>query len=667
MNAPRNPTLRGTLALFWLSLAVILYYLTHRPFLPPATTGVASAVQSVVLCGLVLLVGGGLGRRIAPGMNLPGAAAAAVQAALGLGLWGLAVLGLGVSLGFNSTIAWLLLLVALVLLRREIWAWARDVWNGAQGVIGTGGRTGRAIALLVGIIVVFGLLAALAPPLRFDALVYHLTLPAEYLAAGRVSHLPYNAFSGFPQNLHMLYLWSMALGAARPAVLGWCLGAVAALGLWALVADRFSPRAAWVALAALLVGYSPAASLGWAYVDWAGILFGLALWLALLNWQENLSRRNLVLAGLVAGLMLGVKFTSGALFIPAALWLALQKPCRAAVVGALVFGLAAAAAVAPWLLKNYAFTGNPVFPLAIPGLPSGLSEIRAGVLQGGPVRGGWTDLLLLPIRATYWGVELGQVGDAPGYEASIGALFLGLGALAALNPAGLDDRARRARALAAWLGVGGVVVFAIAGRVADHLSHTHLYYALFAPLAALAAIGYYQLAHIPMPGVRMGRIAAVLVLLALSTNALEISVESLKRNTPGAGLGLVTEQRYLEDTLGLFALVNQEINALPPGSRVLMLWEGRTYYCRPVCFPDDLLARWPDDLRRLGSADAVLAGWRDEGFTHLLVFHGAADFLRANDPRYPQDEWRAHDALLKTLPVVVDLNGFYILYDLRAP
>ncbi|MDB5297188.1 MAG: hypothetical protein JWO31_3171, partial [Phycisphaerales bacterium] len=76
--------------------------------------------------------------------------------------------------------------------------------------------------------------------------------------------------------------------------------------------------------------------------------------------------RGFVLPGVLAGLACGVKLTGVPLLllaVPAVACLALfLRAPRAAVLGPLVFGLAGALTFAPWLARNAAWTGNPVFP-----------------------------------------------------------------------------------------------------------------------------------------------------------------------------------------------------------------------------------------------------------------------------------------------------------------
>src|SRR5690606_338128 len=106
--------------------------------------------------------------------------------------------------------------------------------------------------------------------------------------------------------------------------------------------------------------------------------------------------------------------------------------------------LAAALALAlPSLLRNLLFTGNPFYPLLLPG--GEMDAIRLGFYQGFAAQATWLDALLLPFRATWLGIEGGHIGTAPGYETSLGPLLLLFAVLAWLpNATAMPAPLRRA-------------------------------------------------------------------------------------------------------------------------------------------------------------------------------------------------------------------------------
>jgi hypothetical protein len=78
-------------------------------------------------------------------------------------------------------------------------------------------------------------------------------------------------------------------------------------------------------------------------------------------------RRSIALAGVLAGLACGCKYTAFPLIAaPLTLAMLLQagRSMQKRLGDAAVFAVTATVAVSPWLLKNQVMTGNPVFPLA---------------------------------------------------------------------------------------------------------------------------------------------------------------------------------------------------------------------------------------------------------------------------------------------------------------
>ena len=216
----------------------------------------------------------------------------------------------------------------------------------------------------------------------YDVLEYHLQLPREYYNAGQVSTLNHNVYSHYPLGMEMLFLLGMCLrGGAYEGVhlakLMPCLfGMIMVAGVYGgLGARNFGSRAA-----AALLATSP----------WVIYLSGLAmvelaqfcclalamLWLRL--WLGKPSARAAGIIGAMLGAACAVKYLSvGLVAGPVlAVMLIASLSCRRMEAPNAIYrvwsplahvALAGGAAVmlfSPWLLRNTAATGNPVFPLA---------------------------------------------------------------------------------------------------------------------------------------------------------------------------------------------------------------------------------------------------------------------------------------------------------------
>lgn len=649
----------ASLAILVLFSVFVAYYRFHHPFVPAMLSSLGDALWEIFVTLALTAIAGGLGARLLPELEMPPVVGLALRAALGFGVLGIAALVVGSILGVNPWTAWGGAFLGIFLLRNAILRWWQDgralpaLWSG-------GGRLGRAIAALSALIFFVALIVALAPPLKFDALVYHLTLPLRYLQAGRVYYVEDLMVWGFPQLPHMLSTWALALGAGRGALLGWVMGLLCVLGFVGHLGERLGVRRGWVAVAALLAGSSLAASLGWGYVDWPSMLMGWAMLFALDRWSQNGKRAFLLLAGAFAGLAFGVKYSAGLLALLGLVYVSLQARSRwraARVYLAMAFGFAL-----PWLLKNVLATGNPFYPLLLAG--GAMDAIRLRLFQNLSPQGSWLDLIFLPLRATFAGIEGGRVGDAPGYEASIGPLLLALGLFAWRRRGPLRAGARPLLQLLTLFGVGTLLIWAIGGRVSGHLIRTHLYYAAFPAFAGLGAYGFAALERMKLPGVRVGRVAAALVVLALAMSMFQASTRAIASGAVETLFGQRSPQDYLEHNLGLYALVAQSLREELPQAKVLMLWEPRSYYCLPVCEADEIIDRWAHDLEVQGDPQNVLASWRSQGYTHLLYYRLGAEFVAQEGQFYHPLDLAPLESLLDGLTLMVDFKRDYALYSL---
>ena len=652
----------GLVGLAWIIGIVLFYYAGHKPLTPDLALALLQDVWRLVVSLGLLALAGGLGQRILPALDLPPLARLSLQAALGLGIFSLAVLIVGSTLGLPAWLPWLAALVLAIWLRRSIRRWLFDL-GGLGELWRAGGRLGRALAVMLVAIFFFALLTALAPPLSFDSLVEHLVMPGAYLQDSRVSYLPWITFSGMPQNAEMLYTWGIALGGNQAAaLLSWGFGLLAGLGVLGYLADKLGARAAWAGAVALLAGFSPVILLSSAYVDWLVMLFGLGTLVCLDAWRARGRRRDLFLAGVFAGLAVGCKYTAGTLALAALVVVAWQAWRRrsAFLPSAFQFGGAGLMVALPWFVKNGLTTGNPFYPFFF--TFGTASQVQLAIFQRVGAWGNALDFFLVPLRATLAGFE-----KADGYMFSTGPLLLALGALAWLGWKNLEAPARLAIQNAAIVAAIGCLSWAVANQFNGLLIQTRYYMALFPAFALLAAAGEWGLRQVAVARVRLGRITAVLILLAVGFNVLEVGLDTVKSGAPQAALGLKSQDAYLADNLGWFQPAMQAIRDLPASSRALLLYEPRALYCQPRCIGDEIMDRWKqaralyqDDFNR------ILAAWRGEGFTHLLLYRQGIEFLvDSNDPNHTPDDLHALNAFLSTLPAPVKLGGVYELYALK--
>ena len=262
------------------------------------------------------------------------------------------------------------------------------------------------------------------PPITArDALVHHLAVPRLWLAAGHVYEIAWHDWSYYPMLLNMAYTGLLKFN------LEWLapfyhlsyfllLGAIVAVVLIEQLpsADGQRDFLAWL-------GYTMCFSLpicqrlaSTPLVD-AGLAlyFGLA-WLLLIRWATIPERYRLaVYAGVSIGLALSTKYNgllAVAVSLPAFLLLCLRTriPWKHCVVAGVCVTGVGLVCVSPWLIKNYVWTDNPIYPLYHSFFASdvagetvrlrGLKPLQYRMVQYGET---WSDLLLIPLRMLFSG------------------------------------------------------------------------------------------------------------------------------------------------------------------------------------------------------------------------------------------------------------------------
>lgn len=227
--------------------------------------------------------------------------------------------------------------------------------------------------LVIGPFLAIMLLGSMLPAIDFDVLEYHLQGPKEYYQSGRIAFLPHNVYTNMPFGVEMLHLagmevmgdwwWGGLVGQFLVA-----LYAPAAAVLIAAVARRSgSDVAGW--FAAIIYLSTP-----WiyrlaviAYVEGPLCYYHAALiWGVARGWDaRDIGRRSIWgLIGLLAGGSMACKYPALiSAVIPFGL-VGLADSCRhRSVRPVIAYVLGWAIVMTPWLAKNLADTGNPVYPL----------------------------------------------------------------------------------------------------------------------------------------------------------------------------------------------------------------------------------------------------------------------------------------------------------------
>ncbi len=343
----------------------------------------------------------------------------ATAGGLGLGIYSLLGLGLGLAGWLNRPVAILFPVVSTLLFvfdllrqhpdridRTGIKTWLYE--PAGAGWLWLIPVVSLAIAA-VSASIMPGILWKPLDPHPYDVTSYHLLVPREWYEGGRIVPLDHNVFSYFPFNVEMQFLllmhfmggpWAgmyacqfVSAGYAGLMVLGvYGVGEKceekkderrtsnvehrtsksdpsllrrstfdverSAFAFSSLIAAAFAACVPWVIMLA-----------GVAYVE-SGLMLYTALAIAwALHAFGNPDRliKSLIVSGVMGGLACGVKITAVPMLlmaIPAAMVVAMGFS-RRVVVGCCGFVIAGSIVLSPWLIRNFAWSGNPLFPIGM--------------------------------------------------------------------------------------------------------------------------------------------------------------------------------------------------------------------------------------------------------------------------------------------------------------
>lgn len=637
------------LVVLWITGVIAFYYVVHKPWAGEQARALFQVGRDLLVTLALVALAGGLGRKLCsltPLSNVLETAAPlerlAISAAVGLGVLSLGVLVVGMLGGLVFWVALVALLAGLILLRRQMADWASDL----RGITGEGSLSGleKLAGAFVLLVFVLNMLRALAPPLKWDSLVYHLQIPQAYLAAGRIFFYPENFYAGFPQAVEVLFAWAMALGAASTAaVFSWAVSVLAFLSVEGFSRRVLGQGGRWLAPAILLSGYSISQAMNWAYLELWILLFGTVMLLALDYYLRSSQCSWLLLAGVVLGFAISIKYTAGVLLAIAAIMLLVREPnpkstgakplglirsfpWRSWFSELLLIGGVAAILMLPWLLKNLILMGNPLYPIWVPG--DQIDPWQQAFHSGLPPHRSVLRDLLLPFEATFLGIEGGWIEGTPEYGSSLGPFLLALIPGLLLGWHTWEDGRRRtlrrllAAAVCTWL------LWSVAAHFADELMRPRHWFGVFGALALLAVAGFQSASTVRFPGLRLGRVLSALAVLGLVLAALNEVLEFGRANPLPVVLGSQSQEDYLDQQLGLYNLAVRTVNQLPEGTAVLFLWEPRTLYCQVLCLPDGKLDNWWYLLRAGGDSAGVAEILAQKGVTHVLLNDAGLEWIK---------------------------------------
>ena len=618
----------------WIFVVALNYYIVHKPFSAENALAILNALGDLLVAGALVTLAAALGRHLLRGFQFDSLLEALIfQAGIGLGLLALATFLLGLVI-VNRFVFWALLLLAAFLLRDDL----RAVWRDLRTVqLPIPSRFERALAIFVALALALACVVAQTPPMAWDAQTYHLVIPKIALERGQITAPPDIVYFNFPSLGEMLFLAAMLLKgdiAAQVLHIGFLLLTLGAMFAFAL--RCFDARVAWLACAILVAVPSLLIVSTWAYVDLMLTFYVFAAFCAVLVALERGDARWFVLSGICAGFALSIKYTAA--IVPVALVILILLRRYFNLRHLFLFATACGLVAAPYYIRNWVFTGNPVYPFLFGGgywdafRAAWFSRFGTGLMNS-PLR-----LVLAPWDATIYGSE-----GAVGYEATIGPVLLMLVPLLVLRTRAANTQSRirfHPSAISGQKVSRDLLFFSLAlylfwlGGVAGStlLMQTRLLFLAFPAFALLAAVAFERLGGLDLSQFSIQRFARLVMLLVFGLTTLSYALGFASGDALGYLAGAESREAYLARNLGDYYAAMKFINAsLPKDARVFFLWEPRSYYADRAAQPDAILDAWTHLCWQYRDVDSIAVALRERGYTHVLLSRAGLDFMLQTD------------------------------------
>ena len=469
--------------------------------------------------------------------------------------------------------------------------------------------------LLLGVLLVFIVALGILPVTAGDALIHHVAVPKWWLEKGTIHYIDFHGWSNYPMLLNLAYAGIMNIGPVQFCAIyhGVYLIILSALLIQFLNKEGYEPKVGLLAGLITLglpmfirLASIPLVDLGLAAYSFLCLMF-------IVQAREN--KFNYLFAGIALGLALSIKYNAivAALVFAGILLIALVRDrvgLKNSIKYFAFFLIGALVVYSPWMIKNYAWTSNPIYPLfnsvfGAKGAPSlgGLNPIEHRKLIYNET---WIDFLTLPLRMLFSGEDLkGKFFD--------GVLHPGL-----------------------ILGFIGIFIFRSKRWVKSFTLFSLLYFLLATTLAVprarylapmlgawicLSAIGATCLVNLAS---EKSRNAIFLILIAayFSYSGFYLNTLSKRRHFIPYLKKEISKEDYLKISVPDYELITWINKELPKTSKIYLLNTPNRffYYDRAVTTSGhDSSAGIVKQLRESESAAATAKAFSEKGITHLMV------------------------------------------------
>jgi hypothetical protein len=476
-------------------------------------------------------------------------------------------------------------------------------------------------------------LNTLGPLWDYDGLMYHVLGPKMFLDHGGFFPQSDNWYVNGPFAIELLFSFGLPFGDEVLAKLIHFAYGVLFLGAsWHLARRHLSTNQSWVTTGILLTVPTLPVWASFAYIDLGWSAYEVLAVLALVVWWEVRKPSDLILSGVFAGLAAGSKYLGlygVALLFLFVMYISLRESRTLALRNLLTFSIPVLLLTAPWLFKNWIWLGNPVYPLFFggEGWSSQRLELYTVYLQSFGVGRSLIDYLALP-----WNVYA--------QHEQFGAVMNRIDIPSILFPFSIFVFFKRKEE-----GIKALMAFAIMRFVIWSVGSQQIRFLM--PIYPILAIGTATI--LSDFGLRMRNAwkdFPALLVGGLTLITAFYQVRIFYQFTPfTAFLGRESEDQYLSRIVKDYQAVSTIQPTLMADQKILLIGDGRGYYCYPSCLADPDHFRWAGEISNLESFREIGTWMAELDANYLLLSIEDLDFLLQHDPDNVME--RAIDRILK--------------------
>ena len=656
--------------LLWTGIILVTYYVVQKPSLLTALPGLIDTLWTLIVAAVLIFNAYGFGTRIVFLLGLKSIESVdRLLLGCGIGLGALGLLGLGLSAIQLARAPVLLFFLfgstAFFILKNDLYELDKDLksftatWNLSFSQFSKFSKT----AIILPLIISF--LLTLVPPFEaFDALSYHLVQPARILRDGGLQPIDIVPF-WYPNITENLYLWALALRSDRAAQIlhfVWAFLSVILLWRWAVKIWNVQIGHKTLLLLTTIVSLPMLAS--WAYADMALVYYAVAALYAYTLCETTENMVWLRITGIMAGLAMGVKYTSFVVPLACGLLILSRRPWGKAISSAAQFSMIAILVALPWYVRNAVWMGNPFYPFLFNGLY--WDPFRAAWYTDSGTGIGWDvfQIFLIPLN-----MVLGYREITP-MDGRVGPVFL------ILLPLTLwISVSRPPRCSAQSLSLRSINLFAslsfalwIWGVItSSHLWQVRLFLPALIPFAIPTALGWDSLDRLDTPNLQISFLSNVVIAIVIVLTIFDNTMFVLQRNPLAVAVGAQSRVKYIERVNPSYAALMKILDELPTNAHVYSLFEPRSYELPRLTQPDVIVYNFAHDQYLYHTPADIIQHWRSQGYTHILVYERGLDFMLQNRPeRMTPQLQKAFRETIQGLKLINQTpDKVYTIYQIR--